>query len=119
MRRLRPAYVEQFFQENGVVLRRLQQSLAVARVDRRLVAGEKPRSDPCARCSEREDGGKATAVGDPTGGNVGDTASTTAGTRGKVATVPRTWPPASQPCATTTSTPQSTARRAASAVPTV
>ena len=32
---------------------------------------------------------------------------------------PRTWPPASQPWATTTSTPHSTARLAAAAVPTV
>jgi hypothetical protein len=71
MRCLRPAHVKQFFQENGVVLRRFQQPLAIARVDCRLVAGEKPRSDPCARCFEREDGGKPATVGDPTGGNDG------------------------------------------------
>ena len=47
------------------------------------------------------------------------TASTTAGTSGNVATVPLTWPPASQPCATTISTPISTARLASSALPTV
>ena len=35
----------------------------------------------------------------------GATASTTAGTSGSVATVPHTCPPASQPCATITSTP--------------
>ena len=49
----------------------------------------------------------------------GATASTTAGTNGSVATVPHTCPPASQPCATTTSTPDATARRASSALPTV
>jgi len=42
----------------------------------------------------------------------GSTASTTAGTRGSVATAPCTWPPASHPCATTVSTPASAARRA-------
>jgi len=49
----------------------------------------------------------------------GVTASTTAGTSGSVATVPDRWPPASQPCATITSAPAATARRASSALPTV
>ncbi len=49
----------------------------------------------------------------------GATASTTAGTSGSVATVPHTCPPASQPCATITSTPAATARRASPALPTV
>jgi hypothetical protein len=44
---------------------------------------------------------------------VSPTASTIAGTRGNVATVPLTWPPASP----MTSTPLSTARRASSACP--
>ncbi len=50
---------------------------------------------------------------------VGFTASTTAGMSGSVATSLHTCPPASQPCATSTSTPQSTARRASSARATV
>ena len=50
---------------------------------------------------------------------ISPTASTTAGMSGIVATLPRTWPPASQPWATTISTPQSTARRASLAFPTV
>src|SRR5258707_11314640 len=50
---------------------------------------------------------------------VGDTASTTAGTSGIVATMPLTWPPASHPWAMTISTPQSTARLASMAEPTV
>src|SRR5919106_6154040 len=41
---------------------------------------------------------------------VGETASTPAGTRGRVATVPQIWPPASHPWATTASIPASTAR---------
>ena len=49
----------------------------------------------------------------------GATASTTAGISGRVAIVPHTWPPASQPWATMTSTPDATDRRASSAVPTV
>ena len=49
----------------------------------------------------------------------GATASTTAGTSGRVAMLPHTCPPASQPWATITSTPDATARRASSAVPTV
>jgi len=47
------------------------------------------------------------------------TASTTAGIKGSDATEPRTWPPASHPWATTTSTPASTTRRASSALPIV
>jgi len=49
----------------------------------------------------------------------GATASATAGTRGSVATLLQTCPPASQPCATITSTPDAAARRASSALPTV
>ena len=49
----------------------------------------------------------------------GATASTTAGTSGNVATVPHTCPSASQPCATTTSAPDATARRALAALPTM
>ena len=41
------------------------------------------------------------------------------GTNAIVATVPLTWPPASQPCATITSTPELTACRASAAEPTV
>ena len=41
----------------------------------------------------------------------GETASTTAGMSGSDAVVPSTWPPASQPWATTTSTPALAARR--------
>src|SRR5260370_26436684 len=67
-----PAHVKQFLQEDGVILCRFEQSLAVAGVNCGLMACEKPRSDPCARCSEREDRRKAAAVGDPTRGNHGD-----------------------------------------------
>ncbi|COY66756.1 Uncharacterised protein [Mycobacterium tuberculosis] len=47
---------------------------------------------------------------------VGDTASTTSGTRTMVATSP-VWPPASVPCATIRSTPAAACRRACCAVP--
>ena len=49
----------------------------------------------------------------------GATASTTAGTSARVAVVPRTWPPASQPWATMTSAPASAARTASATLPTL
>src|SRR5262249_57181121 len=48
----------------------------------------------------------------------GATATTTAGTSGNGATRPQTWPPASQPCAPTTSTPAATTLLASSALAT-
>ena len=60
--------------------------------------------------AECESGHDAPAVGDPAGRDDRQrraTASTTAGTRAIVPIVPCTCPPASQPCATTTSTPRS------------
>src|SRR6266481_8902404 len=67
-----PAHVKQSLEEDCVILCRFEQALAVAGVNCGLMACEKPRSDPCARCSEREDRRKAAAVGDLTRGNHGD-----------------------------------------------
>ena len=70
-------------------------------------AQEPPRGRVHRRCRRRQRPGP------------GATASTTAGTSASVDAVPRTWPPASQPCATMMSAPSATACRASSTLPTV
>src|SRR5580700_813850 len=106
MRRFAPANVEQLLQEHGVLLGRAQQPLAVALMYGRLLASEKSSADPCARGAECEHGGEPATVSNAAGRNHGSRADRIdhRGNKG-VATVPRTCPPASQPCATTTSTP--------------
>src|SRR5258708_5558048 len=122
MRRFAPANVEQLLKEHGVVLGRAQQPLAVARMYGRLLAREKSGADPCARGAECEHRGEPATVSNAAGRNHGSRADRIdhrGNKRGKVATVPRTCPPASQPCTTSTSTPLSTARRAMLAEATV
>ena len=89
--------------------------IAASRLARKRVPIQAPAA-PNAKAAARP---RPSAMPPAATTGVGETASTTAGMRGIVATVPRTCPPASHPCATTISTPQSTARLASAAEPTV
>ncbi len=53
MGRIRPADIEQVIQIDRVVLVRLQEELAISRMNRRLIAGKEARADPGARRAER------------------------------------------------------------------